>query len=58
MKRIDLIRQIEEPGCLFIRHGARHDWSQNPRTGACQPVPPHNDIKEHLARHILRKLRD
>jgi mRNA interferase HicA len=58
MKRIDLIRQIEAAGCVLIRHGARHDWYQNPRTGVCQPVPRHIEIKEHLARHILRKLED
>ncbi len=58
MKRPELIRQIERNGCVFIRHGGRHDWYQNPRTGACQPIPRHSEIKEHLARHILRKLRD
>lgn len=58
MKRIELVRQIEEGGCVFIRAGGRHDWYQNPRTGACQPVPRHREIKEHLARHILKKLKD
>jgi len=58
MKRLDLIREIQKDGCVFIRAGGRHDWYQNPRTGACQPVPRHREIKEHLARHILRKLKD
>ncbi|MEN6459056.1 MAG: type II toxin-antitoxin system HicA family toxin [Thermoguttaceae bacterium] len=58
MKRLDLIRQLEQQGCVFIRHGGRHDWYRNPRTGVCQPVARHAEIKEHLARHILRKLRD
>ena len=58
MKRLDLIRQIEQSGCVFIRHGGRHDWYQNPRTKTCQPVPRHRELKEHLARHILRKLQD
>jgi len=58
MKRLDLIRQIEQSGSVFIRHGGRHDWYQNPRTGACQPVPRHREIHEHLARHILKKLKD
>ncbi|MCE5269409.1 MAG: type II toxin-antitoxin system HicA family toxin [Planctomycetaceae bacterium] len=57
MKRIDLIRQLEQQGCVLIRHGGRHDWYQNPRTGVCQPIARHNEIKEHLARHILRKLK-
>ena len=58
MKRIDLIRQLEQGGSVFIRHDGRHDWYQNPKTGACQPVPRHREIKDHLARHILRKMKD
>lgn len=56
MKRNDLIREIKNAGCVFIRHGGRHDWYQNPQTGACQPIPRHREIKEHLARHIIKKL--
>ncbi len=56
MKRLDLVRQLEASGCKLIRHGGRHDWYQNPTTGACQPIPRHREIKEFLARNILRKL--
>ena len=56
MKRIDLIRTIEGIGCVLIRHGAKHDWYRNPTTGVSQPVPRHREIKEHLARHIIRML--
>jgi predicted RNA binding protein YcfA (HicA-like mRNA interferase family) len=56
MKRTDLIRRLEDGGCVLLRHGARHDWYQNPKTGSCQPVPRHREIHEHLANHILRKL--
>ena len=56
MKRTDLIRRLENDGCVLLRHGRRHDWYQNPETGMCQPVPRHREINEHLARHILRKL--
>jgi hypothetical protein len=45
-------------GCVLLRHGARHDWFQNPRTRVCQPVSRHREIKEILARHILKKLKD
>ena len=31
MKRRDLVRKIEEGGAIFIRHGGRHDWYQNPQ---------------------------
>jgi predicted RNA binding protein YcfA (HicA-like mRNA interferase family) len=57
MKRNDLIRELEKAGCVFIRHGGRHDWYQNLQTGVCQPIPRHREIKEHLARHIIKKLK-
>lgn len=56
MKRVDLIRQLENFGCVLIRHGAKHDWYRNPGTGASQPVPRHREIKEVLAKKIIRSL--
>ena len=54
MKRKDLIRELKKAGCVLIRHGAKHDWYQNPRTKVSQPVPRHREINEHLARHIIK----
>jgi mRNA interferase HicA len=56
MKRADLIRKLEEAGCELIRHGGKHDWFRNPKTGVSQPVPRHREINEFLAKQILRKL--
>lgn len=56
MKRRELLRKIESLGCELLRHGGRHDWYRNPETGVSQAVPRHNEIDEHLARHILRML--
>jgi hypothetical protein len=41
-------------------HPARRQarWYQNPRTKMCQPVPRHREIKEYLARSVIRKLSD
>ena len=57
MKRVELVKTIEESGCELIRHGAKHDWYRNPNTGVSQSVPRHRDINDHLARHIIRMLR-
>jgi mRNA interferase HicA len=57
MKRRDLIRQLEEFGCVLVRHGAQHDWYTNPVTKQSQPVPRHNEINENLAKSILKKLK-
>jgi hypothetical protein len=51
-----LIKKIEESGAVLIRHGAKHDWYQNPATRISQPVPRHNEINENLARSIIKKL--
>jgi mRNA interferase HicA len=56
VKRRDLIKQIESSGCVLIRHGGKHDWYQNPGTRVSQPVPRHRELKEPLARHILKML--
>jgi hypothetical protein len=56
MKRVDLIRTIEGFGCELVRHGGKHDWYRNPATGVSQPVPRHREIKEYLARRIIRML--
>jgi predicted RNA binding protein YcfA (HicA-like mRNA interferase family) len=56
MKRVDPIRTVEGFGCVLIRHGGKHDWYRNPATGVSQPVPRHREIKEPMARHIIRML--
>jgi len=56
MKRRDLIRKLEELGCVLVRHGGSHDWYTNPSTKKSQPVPHHNEIDEELAKSIVRKL--
>ena len=58
MKRVDLIKAIEGLGAEFVRHGGKHDWYRNPRTGVAQPVPRHREIREKLAKGILKMLAD
>ena len=58
MKRIDLIRSIEAQGAVLIRHGGKHDWYRHAVTGVTQAVPRHREMKESLARRIIRMLSD
>ncbi len=52
-------RETEEDGvCVFIRHGGRPDWYQNPMTKVTQPIPRHGEIKDGLAKHIIKLLKD
>ena len=41
MKRIDLLRRLEEEGCVLVRSRGGHDIYRNVITGATQPVPRH-----------------
>jgi mRNA interferase HicA len=58
MKRRDLIRTLEQMGCVLVRNGARHDWYSNPQTKQSQPVPRHAEINDNLAKSIIKKLTD
>ncbi|HYQ92523.1 MAG TPA: type II toxin-antitoxin system HicA family toxin [Candidatus Competibacteraceae bacterium] len=58
MKRGDLLKKLQEIGCVFIRHGGKHDWYQNLRTKISQPVPRHREINDKLAKHIIKMLSD
>ncbi len=57
MKRTELVKQLTAMGCVLLRHGSRHDWYHNPVSKVSQPVPRHSDIKETLAKHIIRMLK-
>jgi len=57
VKRVELIKQLEAMGCILLRNGGRHDWYHNPDTMVSQPVPRHREIKDTLAKHILKMLR-
>jgi len=56
MKRKELIRKLEEMGCVLVRHGKKHDWYTNLDTRQSQPVPRHTEINENLAKSIIKKL--
>jgi predicted RNA binding protein YcfA (HicA-like mRNA interferase family) len=58
MKRRDLIRTLEQMGCVLVQNGGRHDWYTNEKTKQSQPVPRHNEITDNLAKLIIKKLSD
>ena len=33
MKRLDLVRRLQQAGFVLLRHGGRHDIFENPQTG-------------------------
>jgi len=56
MKRRDLERKLRIAGCYLKREGGSHSLWINPKNGAVEAVPRHKEIKEPLARKILKKL--
>lgn len=56
MKRKDLEKRLRISGCYLKREGASHSLWINPKTGIIEAVPRHIEIKEPLARKILRNL--
>ncbi len=56
MKRQNLVRELEQAGCEFVRHGRRHDVYRNPTNGRQAPVPLHREVAESLCRIIRKQL--
>ena len=56
MKRRDLEQMLRMAGCYLKREGASHALWINPKNGVTEAVPRHTEIKEPLARKILRNL--
>jgi hypothetical protein len=56
MKRKDLERKLRIAGCYLKREGSSHSLWINPRNGVIEAVPRHNEIREPLAKKILKNL--
>jgi predicted RNA binding protein YcfA (HicA-like mRNA interferase family) len=56
MKRKDLERRLRIAGCYLKREGSSHSLWINPKNGATEAVPRHPEIKEPLAKKILKNL--
>lgn len=56
MKRRDLIRILEQNGCILKREGAKHSLYLNPLTKKIETIPRHNEVNEFLAKKIIKNL--
>ena len=50
------IAQIENLCCYLKREGTSHSLWINPKNGVIEAVPRHTEIKEPLAKKILKNL--
>ena len=56
MKRRDLEKRLRIAGCYLKREGRSHSLWINPRNGVIEAIPRHKEIKEPLAKKILKNL--
>jgi mRNA interferase HicA len=56
MKRRDLERRLRIAGCYLKREGKSHSLWINPKNGVIEAIPRHIEIKEPLAKKILKNL--
>ena len=56
MKRIELIRHLEQHGAEFLREGGNHSVYVNRAKGKSSTVPRHREINEFLAQKICKDL--
>jgi mRNA interferase HicA len=56
MKRVDLLRHIEQYGCSVLREGGHHTVYVNRVAKKVSTVPRHRGINDFLVRKICREL--
>jgi predicted RNA binding protein YcfA (HicA-like mRNA interferase family) len=56
MKRGALLKILNRLGCIFVKHGKRHDQYIQPKTGKIDQVPRHPNISEDTAKSIIKNL--
>jgi predicted RNA binding protein YcfA (HicA-like mRNA interferase family) len=56
VKRVDLLRHLEQHGWVLFREGGSHAVYVNRRTRTSSSVPRHRELNEFLARQNCRDL--
>jgi hypothetical protein len=56
VKRRDLEGKLRIAGCYLKREGTSYSLWINPKTGVVEAAPQHTEIKEPLAKKILKNL--
>lgn len=56
MKRKELEKKLRKAGCYLKREGASHSLWINPKTGVVEAIPRHSEVREILAKKILKSL--
>jgi predicted RNA binding protein YcfA (HicA-like mRNA interferase family) len=56
VKRVDLVRHIEQHACRLLRDRGKHTVYVNPANNRTSTVPRHRELNEFVSRKICRDL--
>ena len=56
MKRLRLLKHLQDNNCVLLREGGSHSIYINNSNGNKSPVPRHPDIKEIMVLKICKEL--
>jgi len=56
VKRLDLLRHLENHGCEFLREGRKHTVYVNRKAKKTSTIPRHKEIIDYLADKICKDL--
>lgn len=56
MKRGQLIKHIENHGCVFDHEGGRHTMYINPSNGQQSVIGRHSELKNYMCQLICKQL--
>lgn len=56
MKRLKLIKYLNQNNCFLLREGGNHSWFSNPLLNKKSAIPRHKEINDILANKICKDL--
>jgi predicted RNA binding protein YcfA (HicA-like mRNA interferase family) len=56
VKRRAFIKELEQAGCILVRHGRRHDVYRHASGERQAPVPRHREVADTLCDVIRKQL--
>jgi mRNA interferase HicA len=56
MKRRELLKHLQNHGCVLLREGGSHSWWINTEQNRRSAVPRHNEINDKLILKICKDL--
>jgi len=56
MKRNQIIKYLQENGCVFDREGSNHTIYYNPKANKSTSIPRHQEIDDRICNEICKQI--